>query len=241
MYSPLGNLDAVKKQLVQFKEAHIFTGHIHNLKNFNHTVSKTVSGKPLYEHNIQSLCGMWWLADLSPNGTPAGYGVYTFDGSTLVSQYNKVWKEEAGFQMRVYNGNDKYNSYFWDSKYAGKFLVRVWDGDDPSVTSDEARWSLTFVHNGESTPMTRITDEIVDKCSAGYIVYKLSSPYGTGGSATSCSWWMIDAPGGNPASVLNWKIVARHALPGGWKKEYTATVLSTDYTGYASGSHFIWK
>lgn len=241
MYSPLGNLDAVKKQLVQFKEAHIFTGHIHNLKNFNHTVSKTVSGKPLYEHNIQSLCGMWWLADLSPNGTPAGYGVYTFDGSTLVSQYNKVWKEEAGFQMRVYNGNDKYNSYFWDSKYAGKFLVRVWDGDDPSVTSDEARWSLTFVHNGESTPMTRITDEIVDKCSAGYIVYKLSSPYGTGGSATSCSWWMIDAPGGNPASVLNWKVVARHALPGGWEKEYTATVLSTDYTGYASGSHFIWK
>lgn len=232
MYNPLGNMDVVKKLLASFKEAHIFTGHIHNLKNFNHNSTKTVSGKPLYEHNIQSLCGMWWLADLSPNGTPAGYGVYTFDGSTLAAQYNKVWKEEEGFQMRVYEG---------DGQYAGKLLARVWDGDDPAVAPGEESWALDFVYKGVSTPMTRLGIEIVDKCAASYIVSVLKSPYGTGGKATSCSWWMIDAPGGNPAALLDWKVVARHTLPGGWEKEYTANVLSTDYTGYAWGSHYIWK
>lgn len=239
MYNPIGNSSAVKSLLRSFREAHMFTGHIHNLTNYNHKSFKTAGGKSVFEHNIQSLSGMWWLADLSPNGTPAGYGVYTFDSQGVVAEYNKVWKEDEGFQLRVYDGNGIYGGYSWGDLYQGKFVVRVWDGDDPDVLPEEQTWSLTFVHNGVSTPMTRLTSQITDKCAAGYIVKVLHSPYGTGGSATSCSWWTVDAPGGDPSAVSDWKIIARHTLPGGWTKEYNESSLATDYTGYALGSHFI--
>ena len=239
MYNPIGNSSAVKSLLRNFREAHMFTGHIHNLTNYNHKSFKTAGGRSVFEHNIQSLSGMWWLADLSPNGTPAGYGVYTFDSRGVAAEYNKVWKENDGFQLRVYDGNGSYGGYSWDNPYKGKFVVRVWDGDDPDVLPEEQTWSLTFVNNGVSTPMTRLTSQITDKCAAGYIVKVLYSPYGTGGSATSCSWWTVDAPGGNPSAVNDWKITARHTLPSGWTKEYTESSLSIDYTGYALGSHFI--
>lgn len=232
LYNPVGNVDAVKSLLGSFREAHILSGHIHNLSNTIHRNTTTVGGGAITEHNIQSLSGLWWLADLSPNGTPAGYGVYTFDGSTMVSEYNKVWKESEDFQIRVYNGNDHWYDYSWDSQYKGKFLARVWDGDD--------NWSLDFVYNGESSPMTRLTDALIDKCAASYIVNILHSPHGTNGKASSYSWWMIDAPGGEPANVHGWKIVARHHLPGGMDKEYNASIISNDFTGFELGSNYIW-
>ena len=57
---------------------------------------------------------------------------------------------------------------------------------------------------------------------------------------TSYTWWVIDAPGGDPAAVKNWKITATHKLPGGEKTYYT-DVLSRDYTGYGLDSHFLWN
>ncbi len=253
LYQSIGNGEAIKILLNNFRESHIFSGHIHNLTNYYHTGMKAVGGRTLIEHNIQSLCGMWWLADLSPNGTPAGYGVYTFGTAGLVSEYNKVTKEDSAFQMRVYDGNDIYNGYTegsgvespkkntnyeWDNSYKGKFLVRLWDGDDPRAKDDDLSWVLTFEQNGKSVPMTRLTGAMVDKCSAAYIVDILGSPYGTGGTATSYSWWMIDAPGGSPAAEKGWIIKAKHYLPGGWEKVYSATSLTKNFLGYPCGSRF---
>ena len=230
MYNAPGNGEGIKGLLYGFNEVHIFSGHIHNLTNYAMTGNRAAGGRTLVEHNIQSLCGMWWLGDISPNGTPAGYGVYTFEGAELVSEFNKTTGKDKGFQMRVYSGNDSYGGYAWDSAYRGKFLVRVWDGDDPRINNNsELTWSLTFEHNGSQTPMTRLTESIVDKCAAAKIVKDLGSPYGTGPNAKSYSWWVVDAPGGSPESLSGWKIIAKHTLPGGWETTYTENTLTRNY------------
>lgn len=230
-YNSPGNGEGVKSLLYAFNEVHLFSGHIHNLTNYYMLGNKAAGGRTLVEHNIQSLCGMWWLGGISPNGTPAGYGVYTFEGAGLAAEFNKTSGKDRGAQMRVYSGNDSYGGYAWDSAYRGKFLVRVWDGDDPriSASSDDLTWSVTFEYNGSQTPMTRLTEAIVDKCAAAKIVKDLGSPYGTGPNAKSYSWWVVDAPGGNPESLSGWKIVAKHTLPGGWEATYTENTLTRNY------------
>lgn len=229
-YNSPGNGEAVKSLLYGFGEVHLFTGHIHNLTNHYMLGNKAAGGRTLVEHNIQSLCGMWWLGDISPNGTPAGFGVYTFEGTSLVSEFNKATGKDRGFQMRVYSGNDSYAGYSWDSKYQGKLLVRVWDGDDPGIIDgSELTWSLSLEYGGTSTPMTRLTEAIVDKCSAAKIVKDLNSPYGTGPNAKSYSWWVADVPGGSPESLTGWTVIARHTLPGGLDVTYTENKLTRDY------------
>ena len=238
MYNPVGNVNEVKNLLRQFNEAHMYSGHLHNLTNYAHRSFRTKNGRAIIEHNMQSLSGTIWLADMCPNGTPAGYGVFTFNGNALEWEYNKTWKESENFQMRVYSGNDIYSGYAWESDYSGKFLARVWDGDDPETDAGEETWTLSFVHNGVSTPMTRIPKRVIDQCADSYTATVLHYPHGRGWTTSSYTWWVIDAPGGDPAAVSDWKILARHAIPGGQEKTYTVTKLSRDYTGYACGSRY---
>lgn len=253
IYTAPGNGENVKSLLYGFSEVQIFSGHIHNLTNYSMTGNKAAGGRTIIEHNIQTLSGLYWLARLSPNGTPAGYGVYTFNGPRLDSEYNKIVGDAPGFQMRVYSGSDTYDGhtagsgtaspkkndkFSWGSDYAGKFLVRVWDGDSPTLKDDELTWNLSFIHDGMETPMTRLFNTLIDKCAAAFIVDIMGSPYGTGGSAKSYSWWSIDAPGGDPAAVTGWKIVARHRQPGGPEQVYTADKLTRTFDGYPMDSRF---
>lgn len=240
VYNAIGNWSAIHKAMRQFNESHILSGHIHNLTNDSYGGIKAKGGRQIIEHNIQSLAGMWWLGDLSPNGTPSGYGVFTFNGGVLEREYNKVTKEDETFQIRVYSGNDKYSTGFgWDGEYNGKFLVRVWDGDDPEIPDSEQTWWVDFVQNGKSVEMTRLPVSIIDKCAASYIVDILGSPYGTGGTAKSFSWWMINAPCGNPARETDWEVVARHKIGNGPENIYRTSTLTTDRTGYAIDEPFI--
>ena len=238
VYNALGNGEEIKKLLRPFNEAHIFSGHLHNLTNHSHSFSRTQNGRPVFEHNMQSLSGTIWRADMSPNGTPSGYGVYTFDGSSLYWEYNKTWKESENFQVRVYSGNDSYSGYAWDPEYSGKFMARVWDGDDPETESGEETWTMSFVHNGVSTPMTRLNKRIIDQCAESYTATVLHYPYGSSWNVTAPTWWIIDAPGGDPAAVTDWQIVAKHSVPGGMEKTYTVNKLARDYTGFAPGSRY---
>lgn len=241
-HAPLSNCmnaDEAKLELRAFHEAHIYSGHLHNLKNKTYSTYKTQSGHSIIEHGLQSLSGQIWRADVSANGSPAGYGVHTYDGAGLYWGYNKTWKESEDFQIRVYSGNDSYSGYKWDSAYSGKFLARVWDGDDPEIPAGEETWTLTFTHNGETVPMTRLKESIIDQCGDSYYYEVLHSPFGNW-VRLSFSWWVIDAPGGNPAAVTDWKITATHRMPGK-EKSYSESILTRDYTGYPLDSHFIWS
>ncbi len=233
------NADEAKRELRAFNEAHIYSGHLHNLKNYTHSTYRTQNGHAIIEHGLQSLSGLMWSADVSANGSPAGYGVHTYDGAVLYWGYNKTWKESEDFQIRVYSGNDSYSGYKWEDAYKGKFLVRVWDGDDPETAAGEETWTLSFTHNGETVPMTRVKSALIDQCGDSYYYEVMHAPYGNW-VRTSYTWWVIDAPGGDPAAVTDWKITAKHTLPGG-EKTYSESILTRDYTGYGLDSHFIWS
>ncbi len=232
--------DEVKALLGEFNEAHILSGHEHNINNIR-------LGETVWEHNLQSIGGAWWFSNLSPSGCPVGYGVFTFNGGQLWEEYNKATTEASDFQLRIYNGDDHYNAwtayalgapkrfntYSWPEDLKGHFVVRVWDG-----TKD---WEVYFIQNGVETPMEQTKVKFFDAATAGYMVDICGAPFG--GSrvykGTLDTFWTIKAPSGDPASEKDWEIVAVHKMPSGKKEYYRSKVLMRDYLGFATGTHYL--
>ena len=232
----------VKELLEEFAEAHVLSGHEHNINNM-------WPSPKIWEHNLQALCGAWWHSNLSPSGCPLGYGVFTFDGPGLAREYNKATTESADFQMRVYRGDDpsnawtayagivgeqkRFNTYSWPENLKGHFVVRVWDG-----TKD---WEVKFVQGGVEKPMKQTEVKFFDAATAGYMVDVCGAPYG-GSSVYKPlidAFWTIEAPSGDPAAEKDWEIVAIHRMPSGEKVTYRSNVLMRDYLGFATGTHYV--
>jgi hypothetical protein len=49
---------------------------------------------------------------------------------------------------------------------------------------------------------------------------------------TGYDYYVVKAPGGDPASETNWRVVATQVVPGGISNTYTSSTLQTDYSGY---------
>ena len=244
LYGRFAHKPEVKALLEEFAEAHVLSGHEHNINNVFHDEGR------IWEHNIQALCGAWWFSNLSPSGCPLGYGVLGFNVPSLAWEYNKATTEDAGFQMRVYSGNDSYGPdtpfsgvkpeeakrdkvYGWPENLKGHFVVRVWNG-----TRD---WEVKFVQNGVETPMKQTDAKFFDACSAAYMVDMFGGPYG--GSriykANVDAFWTIPAPSGDPALEKDWEIVATHRMPSGRTETYSSKTLMRDYRGFATGTHYV--
>ena len=237
------NCSAVKQLLTKFNEAHIISGHTHRIKNLK--LDKTcISGNQLYEHNLQMMGGMWWNSNLSVDGSPAGFSLMKFNGKRMIESVNEATGASRDYQIRVYNGNDTYNGYTagngvikpknntqfsWPQSCKGKFIVRVWNADADS-------WDVNFVKDGKSYPMTRLSGQ-ADECTYSYSYNIHNNIYGSEGTYHTASndIWVIDAPGGDPASVTGWKIVATHKTSAIKTLTYETDVLQKDYTGFAYG------
>lgn len=237
------NYSVVKDHLAKFNEAHIVSGHSHCIKNFKHAKS-SVGGNQIYEHNLQMMGGMWWKTNLSVDGSPAGFGLMKFSGKNLYESVNKTTGAGLDFQMRVYNGSATYNSFtanaggsslHYSGSYnwgdlKGKFVARVWNADADN-------WTVEFVKDGVSYPMTRLSGQL-DECTFGYSWMFHDCP--GGGSNVykiyTDSFWVIDAPCGNPAKETGWKIVATHKPSASRTLTYERNVLQTDYLGFAYGA-----
>lgn len=233
--------DDVKPLLEEFADAHILSGHEHNINNM-------WPSPKIWEHNIQALCGAWWYSNLSPSGCPLGYCVLTFEGASLAEEYNKATTESAGFQMRVYSGNDSYGPdtpesgltgaprrthvYEWPEELKGHFVVRAWDG-----TRD---WEVKLVCGGEAYPMKQTEVKFFDAASAAFMVDVFGAPCGGSGiyKARVDSFWTVAAPCGDPAKERNWEVVAVHRMPSGKKVTCRSKVLMRDYRGFATGTHY---
>lgn len=240
MFGRFTHKDEIRQLLGEFREAHVLSGHEHNINNVRYG--------NIWEHNIQSLGGAWWFSNLAPNGSPLGYVVMTFDGGSLSSEYNKATTEKENFQMRVYSGSDSYDHntpysmlrgeakrdrvYSWPEELKGYFLVRVWDGMPD--------WEVKFVQNGVETPMEQTQVKFFDACSCAYMVDVHGAPFG--GSIVYRplvdTFWVLKAPGGDPAVEKGWKIVATHRMPSGEVKTYTCKHLMRDYRGFSTGTHY---
>ena len=234
--------DEVKALLGQFREAVVLSGHEHNINNIRH-------GDTIREYNLQSIGGAWWFSNLSPSGCPIGYGVFTFNGSRLWEAYNKTTTEDRDFQLRVYDGDDSYdgnclftglkgapkrtNVYGWPEAYKGCFVARVWD-----ATSD---WEVKFVQHGVETPMRQIQEKYFDAASAAFMVDVHGAPYGGSGvyKSRQDTFWIIEAPGGDPAAEKDWEIVASRRMPSGRVESYRCSILMRDFRGFDTGTHYL--
>ena len=239
------NYKAVVNQMLQFKEAHVFSGHHHGVYNHNPSKDVTAGGKTFYDHNQIAAAGAWWVSHLNPDGSPNGYMIYNIKGNTVADYALKGTAKDAGHQMRVYNGgvtysvpSPFYNYDNWTKKFAwsdlgmglsGKFVVHVFN-------ADVRNWEVNFVQNGVSTPMTRTTDNWYDMASYAFAAYYTN--WSSGGSerystkVANTNFWYIDAPSGNPASEKNWYIEAIHTI-NGKKLRYTASELHNKFDGFA--------
>lgn len=101
------NTQAVMELLASFKEAHILTGHTHYNRNYEHEIV-TSGGKKLYEHIVSALCGAWWDSNISMDGSPVGYQVFTCEGNHFSDWYYMGYTagmNSRKHQMRLYRGN----------------------------------------------------------------------------------------------------------------------------------------
>ena len=238
------NYSAVVKEMLEFKEAHVLSGHHHGV--YNHIPSKdvTVGGKTFYDHNQIAAAGAWWVSHLNPDGSPNGYMIYNIKGNTIDDYALKGTAKDAGHQMRVYNGgvtysvpSPFYNYDNWTKKFAwsdlgmnlnGKFVVHVFN-------ADVNNWEVNFVQNGVSTPMTRTTDNWYDMASYAFAAYYTN--WASGGAerystkVENTNFWYIDAYSGNPASETNWYVEAVHTV-NGKKIRYTSSELHNKFDGF---------
>ena len=238
------NYRAVVNEMLKFKEAHVLSGHHHGVYNHIPSSDVTVGGKNFYDHNQVAAAGSWWSSNLNPDGSPNGYMVYNINGNTVADYKFKGTNQNAGYQMRVYDGGVEYSAPFpwWDynnwtqtfnwnslgTNLTGKFVVHVFNGD----TRD---WVVNFVQNGVSTPMTRTTSAWYDVASYAFAAYYTNW---TGGGkerystkVANTNFWYIDAPSGKPAQEKDWYIEAIHTV-NGKSVRYTASELHDNFTGF---------
>ena len=161
------NAKALKKELSGFSNVHILSGHIH--QSYNVTCDAH-----LFEHNTPAVCATWWWTSkdgyarnmICKDGTPAGYGIYDFDGNKLTWQY-KALGYDTNFQFRVYDLNQcqitaakyapsaddadvkKYAGTYAEKKNNNEVLINVWNYDPA--------WKITVEENGVNLPVKRVS------------------------------------------------------------------------------------
>lgn len=226
-----GTLDAVMSALKNaFYNVHVLSGHTHCVKNNLYKGWAAKSGRSIYEHTLQSLAGYFWEADISfDEGSPAGYGVMTFDSSQkdIYAEYNKVTKMPADFQMRVYNGNTAYGGYFWNNAVKSKYVVRLNDAGSSNDVYDT--WTVSV--NGN--PMTRVESPIEDICVRAYVKNVMSNKYGEAKKTLDHFWYSTE----NFNSTFT--VSATHNMQSGWSATYTSThYIGTAYKGFAYGEPY---
>lgn len=125
-YSKIADLLCNKKALYDILEPYdalILSGHMHMGDN------EIISPK-LMEHNITSLGGAWWCGSVCIDGSPAGFKLYTFDGTDVSWRFVGCGVPED-CQMKVYANNPV---------YPGEVVVNVFDYD--------TMWRVEYFEDG---------------------------------------------------------------------------------------------
>ena len=142
----------ILNKLSEYREAHILIGHTHHMYNWIHTVN----GKRIQEHINAAVCGQMWHGPIGRDGTPNGYGVYEFDGTTLKNYWFKGTGCDKDVQMRCYKGGEEiydprmnvnmtakkniFPSYSWGLK--DHIVANIWN-------IELGEWEVTLWQNGQ--------------------------------------------------------------------------------------------
>ncbi len=123
------------------------------------------------DHHIMERChasagGTIWQSNINICGTPNGYYIYDFDGTTLTDAHYKGTRWDSGQQMTLFRADQSFNkeSYAEDwhlPKNKGIIIANVWNAD--------SRWHLVAMENGVRRPMHRLDSLNQDAFATGYL------------------------------------------------------------------------
>ena len=157
------HIQTVLSLLDEYKEAHVLSGHIHRQQLYEHTTKGT--SHKVFEHNTNAVCGSWWSANISGDGTPNGYNVFIGEGNTFSDWYYMGYNEgmnTRSHQMRLYRGNavtggpiEGTNTYGVKGYYAFNFADNVLLAN---VYNADSQWKIEVYENGVySGEMTQLS------------------------------------------------------------------------------------
>jgi hypothetical protein len=146
-----------------FSNVQVLTGHTHN--NYNVVTSNT-----MMEHNTGAVCATWWWTGKLVNnhiccdGTPGGYGVYTFNTKDL-SWYYKSKGYSKSYQFRSYDLNTTYiNPAVYAPNYISDMTAYAYQYSTPSTANEvlinvwnyDPSWKVQVTENGKALVVTRV-------------------------------------------------------------------------------------
>lgn len=147
------NNRATLYELLKPYNAHIFSGHEHYNENY-------ILSDSLYEHVHAPLSTLFWQAPWACDGTPGGYGVYEFDGSTVRWYYKSIGKDKS-YQFELYpmgKNPDKENA----------IVANVWNYDD----TWKVKWFENGIDRGEMIRYTGYDANIYNYCAENKSKFK---------------------------------------------------------------------
>ena len=150
--------------LDQYKEAHVLSGHTHRQQLYE--PSERESSHKVYEHNTNAVCGSWWAANISGDGTPNGYNVFIGEGNTFSDWYYMGYNKginTRSHQMRLYRGNaitggpvSGTNTYGVKGYYGFNFADNVLLAN---VYNADSKWKIEVYEDGVlSGVMTKVAE-----------------------------------------------------------------------------------
>ncbi len=243
-----GNYAEVMNMLSQFSEAHIMVGHTHYTQNYIHN---DVNGKEIYEHIHGAACGAWWSSNSNVTGAPNGYNIYDVKGSKIEDWILKPTNRDAGYQMRIYDGNQQYGSendpettkytinWYTNFNIGSTIKMKAFAAAKNSfvaeVFNDDAKyWNLEFWQNGQKVgDFTRVADGGLSNMAICAFWYNdKGKNTDTWCNSTAGHYWYYTPASGNPSEEQNWEVRATHTFPNGGSVTFTANKLTTDYSEF---------
>lgn len=139
----------------------LFCGHTHFA--CNHEIN--YQGKDVMEHCHAAACGNIWQSNINICGTPNGYYVYSFVGTSISNCYYKGTFWDKSKQMTIFRAQTDFNGekYAKDWQLATNRNILV-----ANVFNATSHWRVVAVEDGKEYLMRRISSKGQDAFAAGY-------------------------------------------------------------------------
>ena len=148
--------------LKQFKGGYeLFCGHTHFA--CNHEIN--YEGEDVMEHCHAAACGNIWQSNINICGTPNGYYVYSFVGTSISDCYYKGTFWDKSKQMTIFRAQTDFNGekYAKDWQLANNRNILV-----ANVFNATSHWRVVAVEDGKEYLMGRLCGKGQDAFAAGY-------------------------------------------------------------------------
>ena len=139
----------------------LFCGHTHFA--CNHEIN--YQGEDVMEHCHAAACGNIWQSNINICGTPNGYYVYSFVGTSISNCYYKGTFWDKSKQMTIFRAQTDFNGekYAKDWQLASNRNILV-----ANVFNATSHWRVVAVEDGKEYLMRRISSKGQDAFAAGY-------------------------------------------------------------------------